>query len=427
MQVYSLDIFLELIKLPFPNYLYGWVTSFWPTLAAISSMGLVFNTLTLSGYSRYISFVTVLLVYVCTPISSLMTGGWVECYILLLLSVKLFITKNVINKGKYVYLNGITDFLIVALKFYAIIFIGLFFILKIRDANRTIISKYLLSFSIPLFLFIYVKLLIPTNNTSNVFGEFINFHNFDFYLINLMGAFFSLTFGLIFLPASLFILLNIDKISSQKNLTQTILPISFVLLFLCIYPFWHGALGVAGQRYIAPFLIFLSPLVAEVISKIKLDLKERIFFCLITVLYLNSIDYRNTLADVYANNGNLVGNSPKFAHENFPYFDPNFHPAIFGNIIFFKKYFTNDKFTYFKNSKNEIIPLDLKSVIPMSGISRAIYITSQDNPSQKFNSYAYYAGNKYFAYILSILKFLIATIMSAAIILKTSRIQKVST
>lgn len=377
LNIYILSSFLHFFSFDIPSIVWNWIIAYPPALSAVFSAFIVFKILRRHDNDVKSSAITVFLIYLCTPLSSFLTGGWSECYILLLISLRMFIDSNLKSSIKNLMLLAAIDSALIFFKAYSIFFVIALSPLLLK--KRTNISKTIYTLTVFLILsaILILKLQMPSEfNGNNIFGPIFEIPDLYTYIGRLFDAIFSLNFGILTMPPFIILLACLQKVNRDKAFYLTTTAFLSALLFLCLYPFWHGALGVAGQRYISPFIIFYSLYIAMAVKFILNRFPKVVYVCfLLFLIYIPTLNYRNTLIDVYADS-DPNDNSQLFAHTNFPVNSLNFHPAFFATTIALKKSFFIDSKILVTAKNSYTTSLDPKKIIPSTGISRIFLLHS---------------------------------------------------
>ncbi len=384
--IYILNCFLHFFSFDIPSIVWNWIIAYPPSLSAALSAFIVFKILRFHNNDFKTSTITVLLIYLCTPISSFLTGGWSECYILLLISIRMFIDLNLKSSIGNIFLLAATDALLIFFKAYSIFFIIALFPLILK--NQTSINKtiYILTICFILSAILILKLHMPREfDSNNIFGPNFEMPDFYIYIGRLFDAVFSLDFGILTMPPFIILLIFLQKVN--RDMSFYLITIAFIctFIFLCLYSFWHGAAGVAGQRYISPFIIFYSPYIA-LAMRIVINMFPKVILVifLLIFIYIPTLNYRNTLIDVYAKSDLESMNEIKFSHTYFPTTNPEFHPAIFASTVAIKKIFFDNSQVVISNKNLQSVTIDANNIIPMTGISRILFIqTGSWKPNDK--------------------------------------------
>lgn len=137
---------------------------------------------------------------------------------------------------------------------------------------------------------------------------------------------------------------------------------------LCTFDFWPGWGASAGQRYLVPFLLIFLP---EVAFGFRFILNcwrwAGILVPLLTLLFLPSIEYRNTLLYNWTD-------KTHFGFLGWGYGDPLLHPGIFAwRVIAAKERGAVD----FQPSADIPLVVHTNAIVPMTGVSRLIYALEQ--------------------------------------------------
>ena len=292
-------------------------------------------------------------------------GGFSECLIILLISIKIYFKNHKVKKAEF-YLSFI-DLYIIFLKPYLFIFILLFNLTY--KFNKKQIYKYLSSFIIFLLIFLLIKFLVKIDYL-NYYNEGLDINikrilerTFYFFLSPSVGIFLTCPF------------LIVSFLYLQNNKLVKILLILFYAVFFSFYgdlAFWGGA-GIGGSRYIFPiFLIFLEDYL-YFLNKIKVKLRA-IFLLLCFFSFLPSLDYKNTnFALVPEQTGIMIINEVS----EYPLSDFNLNPIYFSWNIFIKKDLLNKKNIEFNvNDKN--YKTNYYDIMPDTFISKLTHVSNEN-------------------------------------------------
>jgi hypothetical protein len=386
LNIFILSNLLNLLSIEIPMVVWNWFIAYPPALSALLSAFIVFKILRVYGNDFKCSIISVLLLYLCTPISSFLTGGWSECYLLLLISLRVFISRNFKFGGVNPILLGFIDALLIVFKAYSLFFVII--VSPIFSKNLSVRNKLIYTST---FIFISIVILILKFNmpkefeTNNIFGPNFQIPDFTTYLSRISDGLISLNFGVLTMPPIIILLICFNKFKKDINFYLITIAFLVTVLFLSLYPFWHGALGVAGQRYISPFILFYTPYIAIAVKIILVRYPKFIYTVFLLIfLYLQTLNYRNTLVDVYAGSDLDSTSQHYFAHTNFPTNNPYFHPAIFATTIATSKYFFRESKILITNNNSYTVSLDPGSIMPVTGISRILLMQSGNwKPAQE--------------------------------------------
>lgn len=292
-------------------------------------------------------------------------GGFSECLIILLISIKIYL-KNKNIKNTEFYLSFI-DLYIIFLKPYFLVFI-LFYNLTYKF-NKKQLYKYLSSFIVFILIFLIVKFSIKIDYL-NYYNEGLDIdikriveRTFFFFLSPSVGIFLTCPF------------LIVSFLYLQNNKFIKIFLVFFYAIFFSFYgdlAFWGGA-GIGGSRYIFPiFLIFLEDYLFF-LNKIKAKLRM-IFLVLCFVSFLPSLDYKNTnFALVPEQTGIKIINEVS----EYPLRDFNLNPIYFSWSIFLKKDLLNKKIIEFDvNGKN--YKTNNYDIMPDTFVSKIAHISNKN-------------------------------------------------
>jgi hypothetical protein len=321
-----------------------------------------------NGFSIEIILISLILFYFGSSICCLLTGGFVECFLIFAISMRMLIISED-NKINLILLIAL-DFLIIASKAYAIILI----IILIPILNQKIKSKLLIKYVLILFLMLLFwstsKFILFEFNQSNleIYDDPL-FNNLQFSIVffNFINSIFSFRYGLLF-SCPLLLFLIITTCLRDPVLVIKVSALVFLQLFFCFFSFWHGASGFSGQRYLIPFLVILVP---EFTGWIKylVDKKNALvfFFYMLILINLPVIDYRNTLASSQDDTKWNVTNYIDFLSN----YDYQFEPHFYAWRLIISEQTSNYEVLRRSNTS-----LALLTSVPMTGISRLIIGTN---------------------------------------------------
>ena len=378
---YIISAFLNLSVIIVADEFRNWMFAFPFAMLALFSTVVSYRVLRRLGKSPPLAQLCVGVFFFGGSAIGLLTGGLIECYILWAVSIRMLLLTPAPNRKVQGHLLTLLDFTLIAAKPYALIFLiatlpGTWS--KLREKDRW---HYLLGIFLLCTLFFIIKSLVPVAE----YDEFWTLWNrniaadisFELLLKHLGLATFSFSFGLVW-TTPLILLFGMPRNMVRSELLQKLFGIFALELVFCLYPFWHGASGMPGQRYVLPFLVALLPEMCiglqELIRRTRMTL---VGLLVVIALFLPAIDFRNSLADLYASKSSAGIPYVEFGYSNFPMFDLSFHPGVFAWRVVI------DKMT-----QKELIPastsvgpiLEIASIFPMTGVSRFIFAvrTPQD-------------------------------------------------
>lgn len=374
LNIFILNNLLHFFSIDIPMVIWNWFIAYPPALSAMLSAFIVFKVLRLYGNELKCSIITVLLLYLCTPISSFLTGGWSECYLLLLISLRVLISRNFKFGAVEPILLGTIDALLIVFKAYSLFFVIIVSPIFSKNLNTRNKLIYIITFIFILIVILMLKFYMPKEfETNNIFGPNFQIPDLTTYLIRVSDGLISLDFGLLAMTPFIILIICFNKFKKDINFYLITIAFLITVLFLSLYPFWHGALGVAGQRYISPFIILYAPYIAIAVKIILARFPKIIYVLILLIfLYLPTLNYRNTLIDIYAGSDLDSTSQHYFAHTNFPTNNPYFHPAIFASKIAIYKFFLHESKILITNNNSYTVSLDPETIMPVTGISRIL-------------------------------------------------------
>ena len=367
------DFFFNFKTIFFHKYFSGYILSFYSVLSFV----LLIKFFLKNKLSHYQGFFLSSLIFFSTGLITFFTGQYIESLAILLIILRF--------SNDDVKINFSLDLVLILIKpFY---FIIIFFI-RIRDfkyLEKNLIKenkKILIQIIYLVLIFIAIRFLL-TDHKSNLeyIGSQNPIFNFENYFENLYNFYFAIGSGIIISSIPLIILIYIGR---SKHTVLGILSVLALSLVISIYDASHG--GVAGNRYFLPFLfIFIN----EFVSGFKIIVKKKNFLIyvlsVLTIINLPSIEYRNFIVNQYQNKSVLlkkpeaiakvieINGEKKMQLYEWPINNYKFNNIVFSNLILYSKV---SKKEHVKISRN--IVLETKYVFPQTGISRLIYLRSNN-------------------------------------------------
>jgi len=191
----------------------------------------------------------------------------------------------------------------------------------------------------------------------------------------LTEMFFSPAYGLVWCFPFLLLAVLVPA-QGRRILSVKALGLLMVSMALCIFDFWHGYGASAGPRYIVPFLLFFLPEVARGFQVLLARWRwAGILVPLLTLLFLPSIEYRNSLMYRWAEDAAAPGRCGTVTCERpgivgWGYGDPLLHPGVFSwRVVMARAGGARN----FRPSQQVPLYLHTSALFPMTGISRVIY------------------------------------------------------
>jgi len=363
--IFILNLFWNFDKIFVAQYFSGYILTIYTFLSYL----LVFYFLRKKN-NFYFSFFLSTVFFFGSGLVSFFTGSYIESLILLFFTLR----QITLDKKKIFFY----DFFIILIKPYYFIYI---FFLYFNKKNLT--ENIKLPFLLLLLYFIikiYVNSFSGTKNISMLL-EFLPTFNIFFIINNLYNFYFSFGVG-IFFSSTLIIILVL--LGYSKRTSNKIFGLFFLSLFFCLWEGFHGY--APGGRYFLPIIITFLPEIEIGFKKI-LDNSNKISFRLLSRLLLilllfnlPVLEYRNTnwssyIGDTVYNNKNLIitkVENNKLTLINTPINSIYYNHMMFANIVLIKKFSKNDSL------KIDNVRAKIKSIYPMTGIARIIFISNND-------------------------------------------------
>lgn len=373
-------VFLNINVVITPIY-YGVLISLPLAVMVVTSVYIAYKTLRFKGFKSNICLLSILFIFFGSNIIGLFTGGFIECFIIFSLCIREFFQARLCNNKNLIIFIALIDSLIIFAKSYSIIVIFFLILINFKSIKINEKIKYISLLLFSNIIWIYItRIIIPIDDNGPLWISLISKSlSFREWFENIISAFFSFGFGIFFTAPFLLFLFNRNIFKSQ--LALKIIGIIALEMYLCIYPFWTGAQGLPGQRYILPFLIIFLPEVASSVN-LLMSRKSKLLYiipiCLI--LFFPALDYRNSLSDTYANQtiANDVNEKNNFIL-NFPAYDLTFHPGIFAWRILASNTLDDQ---YLKAASSRELIFNPNKIFPMSSISRIIFLLSSEKTNR---------------------------------------------
>jgi hypothetical protein len=314
------------------------------------------------GYDFAAASVATGAILISSSALSLFTGGFIECqmcfYVVLIVGA---LNAQSLTRSQFALLLAASAFLVLCKPYSFLFLLPLTFV--IGDKRKRIAYAAIVTAVTGLWTLVVFLVGNSGSGTADLYENWVSVGSPGIFAIRLMRFFFSAPFGILWS----FPLLGFAAIAWRtERRTLTIKLIATLLLsgFLAMFPFWHGAGGLAGPRYIVPFLLIFLPEVARGITIARRYWRwSSLLVPLLALFFLPTIDYRNTLFSRWA--------EASAAEFGWPYADPNMQPGIFAWRIVAAR-LRGD--TSFEPSVELPYRVPIKNIFPMTGISRVIYL-----------------------------------------------------
>lgn len=340
-------------------------------------------------------------------------GNYIETTMLFLVACRLFLFReNTDGRSHPLVVLGLVavDFLLFAIKPYSIIFTALTLPLALRSepSRMRFVVRYAFGMLALIILWELVIFIVANNYGYNSFPWD---RTPTAILERFFHSVFSFTFGLAWSFPALWFLLSGWR-DNGRPLAFKLAALLALQLFFCTLPFWHG--GMAGGRYLFPFLLFLLPEIVHSFQGIAKRLPStNLLVVLACLLTLPTIDYRNTNSSEYYNQTVIRGVSPEdqlFLADTYPLYDYSLHPVVFAWRVVYAKV-SGEATVKVSESVPAAMPID--AIYPMTGLSRIIYLLEVRPPigenalrileSKGAASLGFWKGLRFFSVLLVIL------------------------
>jgi hypothetical protein len=206
------------------------------------------------------------------------------------------------------------------------------------------------------------------NDVRSVYSEQLGNPTFASSLDHFIEFFLALPFGLVWCFPLLPLMIFADH-RSRKSAAFKLTGIVALGAFLSLFPFWHGGGAVAGPRYITPFIILLFPEITDGIARLLQSYRfAAVTVPIITILFTPSLDFHNSLIYRWTT-------TPTTVNDAWAYADPMLQPGILAWRVVSAKAFGRE---YFHPSDHMPVVVRTRDIIPMTGVSRALYVLTEN-------------------------------------------------
>ncbi len=190
-------------------------------------------------------------------------------------------------------------------------------------------------------------------------------------LSDAVAFFFSLSFGLLPCFPTLLLTCFCGK-ARQRVLAIKIFALLGVSVTLLTIPFWSGPGGLAGPRYITPFLFVLLPEIAAGLERLARS-RPRLLLLVpaAALLFLPCLEYRNSLVTRYARD------TASLVEMSWPHAEIAMHPAVLAWSVVIAKLQHRQTLNL---SSDMAITVPTQDIFPMTTLSRLIYVLSFEGP-----------------------------------------------
>lgn len=343
------------------------------TLFILAAFALAVLHLHSTGHNRKIAFLAPAALMIASSGIGLFAGGFSECFMCLLVIIMMaeIDREKGISTGRFILLITV-GICLIATKLYAapfVLMLGLLLPGTVRQ-RQIFVAVFLVA---PL-AWLMVQTKIQSANSAGMVHFYISLmRGGDAAIASDAFAFFlSLSFGI--LPCfPLLLFASCCGSERRKRLAVKILAICGVAALLLPYRYWAGPGGLAGPRYIYPFLLIFLPEVAEGMRRVAVGPARTLLIAVpvAALLFLPCLEYRNSLVSRYALEKRAVS-EVSWAHTDFW-----MHPAVFAWSVVAAN---------FQSHKSIVLGQDLggtaqvRDIFPMTTLSRVIYVLRLDLP-----------------------------------------------
>ena len=378
-QTSLLDLSTVMWGIVWGDELRNWLLVYPLALAACLSIPVAYSALLRLGVDRSHVLLCTGFFYVGGSVVGLLTGGFIECFMLLAVAIRMLLLAPAPRARTQAILLAVVDFTLVAAKLYSLIFLLAVLpatLARLRGNSR---YRYLVVLSLLCMIWVLAKSAIPVGAIGELqWATSSPGLSVAVFLTRLGEATGSFSYGLLWTTPVL-LLLGIPRNALKPELAQKLLAILALECVSCLYSFWHGAAGMPGQRYIMPYLLVLLPDMCAGLLALNARFRGTSLVVLVSVaIFLPAIDYRHSLADSYADRSGQSMPEVRFGWENLPMLDWSFHPGIFAWRVLIAKWNNETTMPAARSSGPALSPT---AIAPMTGIARVILATNSSSPA----------------------------------------------
>jgi len=385
-----LDFFSFFVPALRQDLIRDWIMSYLQTFATFFAVvGSYFYSLKKTA-NKFLSFLIVITIWFGGYGVSFLTGGFLDSFLCVLVILRLYILEDCSQKLDYKTSAKIilVDFTMIGVKVYCLFFCVLSLLVSTFGKVKNKINFFTLYFSVlipVLCLVFYEKYRIQEQiyNTYSGFMQPLSNLTIIYFLKSLFLGWFSFSYGIIWTFPIVILPLFFNGI--RESAIKKIGIISVLLVIFSIFVFWHGSSGIAGNRYIFPFLLFFLPEWVDCFQIIEQKYKK--YFLVLPILivfFLPVLNYRHNL--ILISGGKTEYYKGSYQESQLPHDNVLIHPALFAWSIQIKKW-AGDR--------------EASQILPMTFYSRFLYLKQHESEG-RFSAYQFYLTsipNTYFIMI----------------------------
>jgi hypothetical protein len=365
----ALDAVTSLLRIDMGAAIRTWLLVYpLPFMAALSAL-VAYRALLRHAIPKAAAQLGLLAFYLGGSVTGLLTGGFIECAMLLAVAAHLWLVAPREAGRPPVLPLVLVDWILVAAKPYSLVFLAL--ILPGTLARLSPRQRWAYAGGLALLCAAWFALRsqVPADGIAARADLVIPPLSVGALSTNLFHAAFSLTFGLAW-TTPLLLLAGLPREAWGAPLLQKLLAIAALEGVFCLFPFWHGATGVPGQRYVLPYLVILLPEMCAGLAALAARGRLAVIAAVAAVaLFLPTLDFRNTFADTYPRAEPPGQRRIDFGLERFPMADGSFHPGVFAWRLAIARAGGDEAFRAALSGGPLLHP---GKVVPQTGISRVI-------------------------------------------------------
>jgi hypothetical protein len=309
-----------------------------------------------------IGFLAAASLFIASSGISLFTGGFSECAMCMMIAVMMvLLDRTSILSPWQLCLLVLAGLGLVASKLYAAPFV-LLLALLLADRRQKIV--YSAIFIIAPFLWLAIQSEVRAAAPAGMLDFYVSLMR-GHGLRDALAFYLSLSFGV--LPCFPFLFLVVFSGTERRfAVTIKILAIISVSALLLPFSFWAGPGGLAGPRYIAPFLLIFLPEVAEALRRFAQSRRRHVLLLIpaTALLFLPCLEFRNSLVTRYANDERSVEFMP------WPHTELAMHPAVMAWSVVAAKL---EQRPVLEVSADMQMSIPVQDIFPMTTLSRVIY------------------------------------------------------
>lgn len=361
--------FFPLLKDPL---LFNWFMSYLLVIPAFAAVYLTYRYVRTLLTDHHMAVVFCAAIWLGSYGIGFLTGGFIENALCFFMLLRLLLFNTAPQPTRL----ALLDALIIATKAYAFPFCGITMIPLMRKHGKKFTAIYSGSFLMFALLWLWFKTQFPP--IVSAYFSWMNGPNLwslGYFFQKFLHMFLSFSYGLVWT----FPLVLLSWRTPEKSAVYYKYGgIAAIMLILNLYNGSDGIVGIAGNRYLFPFLLCLVPEMA-LASAALLRRSRHYLWVLVAciVLFFPSLEYRHNLVVAKADKFATVlqpshAGPTDSAYDILPQAQIRYHPGVFAWRVLLAKWHQQRTITLdLRDGLREAI--DVEAILPMTFMSRFLY------------------------------------------------------